>query len=163
VTVVSDLLALSPEVPAAEAPGFTPGVSFRRELMLLRAVFGQDEANHGTLRYPVDADGLIWVPLEAAGPLIAKGGFAVPDTPDDAVSAGILKLHHHAAAGCCYGGRRYPGDENGDVLVPAEAASELLAHGFVPVLQGTTPASRRAKPILGDRSTKGLMRWPLTT
>ncbi len=153
--VVSDLLALSPEAPAAAAPGSAPGVSFRRELVLLRAVFGQDEANHDTVRYPVDSDGLIRVPIEAVGPLIAKGGFAVPKTADDVVSAGMLKLHHDGGAGCCYGGRRYPGDENGDVLVPAEAASELPAHGFVPVLQGTTPASKRAKPILSNRSTKG--------
>ena len=153
--VVSDLLALSPEAPAAATPGSAPGVSVRRELMLLRAVFGQDEANYGTVRYPVDADGLVRVPLEAVGPLIGKGGFAVPKTTDDVVSAGMLKLRHDGAAGCCYGGRRYPGDENGDVLVPAEAASELLAHGFVPVLQGATPASKRAKPILGNRSTKG--------
>jgi hypothetical protein len=155
VIVLSDLLALSPEALAAAAPGSVPGVLFRRELMLLRAVFGQDEANHGTVRYPVDADGLIRVPLEAVGPLIVKGGFAVPKTADDVVSAGMLRLHHDGAAGCCYGGRRYPGDENGDVLVPAEAASELLAHGFVPVLQGATPESRRTKPIMGNRSTKG--------
>jgi hypothetical protein len=30
--------------------------------------FGQEEANHGTARYPVDNDGLIEVPLEAVGP-----------------------------------------------------------------------------------------------
>jgi hypothetical protein len=41
------------------------------------------------------------------------------------------------------------------VRVPAEAVSDLLAHGFVPVLQGATPASKRAKPILSNRSTKG--------
>jgi hypothetical protein len=42
------------------------------------------------------------------------------------------------------------------VLVPAEAASELPAHGLCPCfLQGTTPASKRAKPILSNRSTKG--------
>jgi hypothetical protein len=152
VIVLSDLLALSSEALAAEAPGSAPGVSFRREL---RAAFGQDEANHGTVRYPVDADGLIRVPLEAVGPLIENGGFAVPKTTGDVVSAGMLKLHHDGAAGCCYGGRRYPGDENGDVLVPAEAASELLAHGLVPVLQGATPASKRAEPILVNRSTKG--------
>src|SRR6266436_1222703 len=153
--MLSDLLAFSPEASAVAAPGSAPGVAVPVELMLLRAVFGQDEANHGTVRCPVDADGLIRVPLEAVGPLIAKGGFAAPKTADDAVSAGMLKLHHDGATGCCYGGRRYPGDGNGDVLVPAEAASDLLAHGFVPVLQGATPASRRAKPILGDRSTKG--------
>ena len=127
--------------------------------MLLRAVFGQDEANHGTVRYPVDADGMVRVPLEAAGPLITKGGFAVPMTADDAVSAGMLKLHHDDAAGCCYGGRRYPGDENGDVLVPAEAASDLVAHGFVPVLQGATPA---CQAHTGRSLYKRLIRWPLT-
>jgi hypothetical protein len=41
------------------------------------------------------------------------------------------------------------------VLVPVETASHLVAHGFVPVLQGATPASRRAKPVLADRSTEG--------
>ena len=65
--VVSDLLALSPEAPAAAAPGSAPGVSVRRrELMLLRAMFGQDEANYGTVRYPVGADGLIWVDMGPA-------------------------------------------------------------------------------------------------
>ncbi len=152
--MLSDLLVFSPEAPAAAAPGPAPGVSVRQE-MLLRAVFGQDEANHGIVRYPVDAEGLIRVPLEAVAPLIGKGGFAVPKTTDDVVSAGILKLHHDGATGCCYGGRRYHSDENGDVLVPAEAASDLLAHGFVPVLQGATRASRRARPILRNRSTKG--------
>ena len=152
--VVCDLLALSSEAPAA-APGSAPAVSVRRQLILLRAVFGQDEANHGTVRYPVDADGLIRVPLEAVGPLIGNGGFAVPKTTGDVVSAGMLKLYHDSAAGCCYGGRQYPSDENGDVRVPAEAVSDLLAHGFVPVLQGATPASKRAKPILSNRSTKG--------
>jgi hypothetical protein len=155
VIVVSDVLALSSEAPAAAAPGSAPGVAVRRELILLHAAFGQNEANHGAVRYPVDSDGLIRVPLEAAGPLIGNGGFALPKTIGDVVSAGILKLHHDGAAGCSYGGRRYLGDENGDVLVPAEAASELLARGFVPVLQGATSASKRAKPILSNRSTKG--------
>jgi hypothetical protein len=41
------------------------------------------------------------------------------------------------------------------VLVPAEAASELLAHGFVPVFQGATPASSGAKSKLGNRPTIG--------
>jgi hypothetical protein len=122
---------------------------------LLRAVFGQDEANHGTVRYPVDADGLIRVPFEAVGPLVGTGGFAVLKPTDNMVSSGMLKLHHHDAVGCCYHGRQYPGEENGNVLVPAEAVCELLAHGFVPVVSSLVPASRRAKPMPGNRSTKG--------
>ena len=108
------------------------------ELIALRAVFGQDEANHGTARYRVDAEGLVHVPPEAAGFLTCKGGFALPKTspaaaaPAGAHADGLVRLHHDDAAGCSYAGRQYPSDENGDVLVPAEAAAELLAHGFVP-------------------------------
>jgi len=98
VIVACDLLALSSGAPAA-APGSAPGVSVRRELILLRAVFGQDKANHGTVSYPVDADGLIRVPLEAVGPLIGNGGFALPKTTGDLVSAGMLKLHNDGVAG----------------------------------------------------------------
>ena len=158
--VVPDLLALLPEAPADAAPGSAPGGLLQQGLIPLRALFGQDEANHGTVRYPVEADGLVRVPIEAVGPLIGKGGFAVPRITGDVVSAGVLKLHNDDAAGCCYRGRRYRGDENGDVLVPAEAASELLAHGFVPVLQGATSVPRRAKPVSTSRSTKGLSSGP---
>ena len=50
------------------------------DLIALRAVFGQDEANHGTRRYRVDGDGLVHVPAEAAFFLVDKGGFAVVTT-----------------------------------------------------------------------------------
>jgi hypothetical protein len=116
-----------------KAPGFSPGVSVTRDLIPLRAAFGQDEANHDTARYSVDSGGMVWVPLEAVAPLAAVGGFVLPKSDPAAASAGTLKLHHNDAAGCSYHGRQYFGDANGDVLVPAEAASELLAHGFVPV------------------------------
>lgn len=43
----------------------------------LRAVFGQDEANHGTRRYRVGADGILWVPREVAVHLLKNGGFVV--------------------------------------------------------------------------------------
>ena len=60
---------------------------------------------------------------------------------------GMVRLHHDAARGCSYGGREYPGDENGDVLVPAEAVSDLLAHGFVPTLQVAAPAPKSSKRL----------------
>jgi hypothetical protein len=41
------------------------------------------------------------------------------------------------------------------VRVPAEAASELLAHGFVPVLEETMLALARAKSSPSNRSQKG--------
>jgi hypothetical protein len=45
--------------------------------MALRAVFGQDEANHGTARYRVDSERLVHVPPEVAAFLVSKGGFAL--------------------------------------------------------------------------------------
>ena len=78
----------------------------------------------------------------------------MPKTVGNVTSADMIMLRHEDAAGCCYGGRPYSSDENGDVLVPAEAACELFAHGFVPVLQGFMP-SRRAKPLPGSRALKG--------
>jgi hypothetical protein len=113
----------------------------------LRAAFGQDEANHGAARYSVDKDGLIQVPLEAVGPLTMIGGFVLAKNGDKMVSAGVLTLHHDDAAGCSYAGRQFLGDSNGNVLVPAEAASELLAHGFVPVFEEmkSSPSNRSKK------------------
>jgi hypothetical protein len=124
---------------ATVAPGSSPGASVACDLIPLRAVFGQDEANHGTARYAVDNGGLVWVPVEAAGPLTAIGGFALAKSGSEAVSVGALGAHHDNAAGCSYRGRQYLRDANGDVLVPAEATSELLAHGFVPVLEELQP------------------------
>jgi hypothetical protein len=111
------------------------------EPIALRAMFGQDEANHGTARYRVDGDGLVHVPHEAVAFLISKGGFALAKTsaalaaeaqPNAADPSFLVRLHHDDARGCSYSGCEYSSDENGYVLVPAEAAADLMAHGFVP-------------------------------
>ncbi len=146
---------LSLKASVVAAPGSNPGVSLGGDLIPLRAAFGQDEANYGVVRYSVDDDGLIQVPLEAVGPLTTIGGFVFAKTGDNAISAGALTLHHDDAAGCSYAGHQYLGNSNGDVLVPAEAASELFAHGFVPVFEGTMLASSRAKSASSNRSKKG--------
>ena len=128
---------------ATAAPGFSPGVPAGRDLVPLRAAFGQDEANHGTERYAVDNESLVRVPKEAVAPLITVGGFVLARTGAETISVGPLKLHHHDAAGCSYAGRQYLGDASGNVLVPAEAASQLVAHGFVPVVRGNIAAASR--------------------
>jgi len=129
-----------PQGPLATvAPGFSPGASVACDLIPLRAVFGQDEANHGTARYAVDNAGLVWVPVEAVGPLTAIGGFVMAKSGPDAVSVGWLRVHHDNATGCSYRGRQYLRNANGEVSVPAEATSELSAHGFVPVLEECQP------------------------
>jgi hypothetical protein len=147
VTLMLDIPALSLIASVVPAPGSIPGVLFGGGLIPLRAAFGQDEASHGAVRYLVDDDGLIRVPLEAVDPLMTIGGFVMAQTCDSAISVGVLTLHHDDAAGCSYGGRQFLGDSNGDVLVPAEAASELLAHGFVPVF-------RDVKSLPSNRSKK---------
>ena len=146
--------ALSLRASVAATPGSRPGVSLGGDLIPLRAAFGQDEANYGTARYSVDNDGLVQVPLEAVGPLTTIGGFVLAKTGGNAISVGLLTLHHGDAAGCSYAGSRYLGDSNGDVLVPAQAASELVSHGFVPVLEETIVALSRAKSTPSNRSKK---------
>ena len=150
-----EISALSLKASVVAAPGSSPGVSLGGNLIPLRAAFGQDEANYGAARYPVDREGVTQVPLEAVGPLTTIGGFVLATNCDNAISAGVLTLHHDDAAGCSYAGRQYLGDSNGDVLVPAEAVSELLAHGFVPVYEETTVASTRPKSASSARSKKG--------
>jgi hypothetical protein len=78
-TAVSGNCAPVPHQEAllAAAPGFDPGASRRGEFITLRAVFGQDEANHGTQRYRVDNDGLLRVPREVAEHLLHNGGYVV--------------------------------------------------------------------------------------
>jgi hypothetical protein len=126
-------------------------------------MFGQDEANHGTERYRVGDDGLVRVPAEAAVFLTNKGGFVVaqPIAEGPVLGAsqgeregGMLKLHHGDASGCSFAGREYPSDARGDVLVPAEAAAELMSHGFEPV-PGASPARKPVRPAPRTRSRKG--------
>jgi len=93
--------------------------------------------------------------VEAVGPLTTVGGFVLAQTCDKATSAGVLTLHHDDGAGCSYAGNQFFGDSNGDVRVPAEAASELLAHGFVPVFEETMVALGRAKTSPSNRWKKG--------
>ena len=151
-----EITALASHAPVMAAPGSIPGVPLGEGLITLRAVFGQDEANHGTVRFLVDDKGLIEVPVEAVFPLTTTGGFAFAPTDGGAISVGVIKLHHDDAAGCSYAGCRYLVDVNGDVLVPVEAVSELLAHGFVPVFkQVMVMAAGRAKSSPGNRSKKG--------
>jgi hypothetical protein len=68
-----DISALLLEVSAAAAPGSIPGVSLGGGMVSLRAIFGQDEANHGAAQYPVDDGDLVQVPLEFAFDLLAHG------------------------------------------------------------------------------------------
>lgn len=117
------------------------------DLIALRAVFGQDEANHGTRRYRVGGDGLVHVSPEAVAFLVSKGGFLLTKTitavpketrPAAAGPIGLVRLHHDDAGGCSYAGCEYHSDANGYVSVPAEAAANLMPHGFIAVSEDDT-------------------------
>lgn len=107
--------------------------------MALRAVFGQDEASHGAMRYRVDSDGLVRVPREAVPFLIGTGGFAVAKTNEAPAESGVAGLRRHEAVGGSCDGRDYPSDQHGDVTIPAATALELMAHGAVPAPQTVAP------------------------
>jgi len=126
------------------------------KLIALRAMFGQDEANHGAARYRVGIDGLVTVPPEVAVHLTSNGGFTVADLtaakhlevqPSGLQSGTLVRLHHETAGSCSYGGGEYRADKNGDVLVPAEAVVDLVAHGFMPVQPGDALAEQASNPI----------------
>jgi len=153
---MSEISAIASEPSVTPAPGQSPGAPIEDDLIQLRAVFGQDEANHGTMRYLVGPDGLVQVPRHAVGPLVTLGGFVLATIGNDTISSGLVNLHHDSAAGCSYAGRQYLGEANGNVIVPAEAASQLLAHGFVAVSdQETTARSRANSPPRSRFKRKG--------
>jgi hypothetical protein len=141
----------SAQAAVAAIPGLSPGVTRGRDLIPLRAMYGQDEVNHGTNRYLVDGH-LVWVPREAVGPLIAVGGFAELEVSDSRVSAGTVTVRHAATVACSYGGRQYVGDASGDFVVPAEAVRDLRGHGFVPTLPGVSPFVVVTEHGAGNRS-----------
>jgi hypothetical protein len=88
------------------------------------------------------------VPLEAALPLLTVGGFAFAETSRQTIPFGIVRLHHDDAAACFFAGSRYLCTAKREVLVPAHAAAELSAHGFVPVCNdnGASPARMKTSP-----------------
>jgi hypothetical protein len=73
---------------------------------------------------------LVEVPAEIAVHFLKVGGFAVAKKEAPAVPAGMVRMRHPEGTGCSFAGRGYEADADGVVLVPAEAAAELAAHGF---------------------------------
>ena len=97
----------------------------------VHAPAGTDEVNVGPDRFRVDNDGDVEVPEEALGPLLAVGGFTV-DEERDADPTGFVRLTHpDGATSCSWGGATYEARKDGSFAVPALAAADLLAHGFV--------------------------------
>jgi hypothetical protein len=101
------------------------------ELIHLRAPVGTDEANFGTVRFPVLDDGTISVPEAAAGPLEKVGGFTVTaEKAAPALSVGMIKMRGGPGVGITWQGQSFTSDDTGLILVPIEAVADLVPHGF---------------------------------
>ncbi|HUN99568.1 MAG TPA: hypothetical protein VMU69_25455 [Bradyrhizobium sp.] len=129
----------------------------------LRAVFGQDEVSHGTVRYRVGADRVIYVPETVARYLMHNAGFDVIRKPEPrhgkpAPSVSWLQppvMPHPHARACGYGGCEYRIDGNGNAGVPADTADNLIARGFVPIQPADRSQPRSsALPKSGPTATQ---------
>jgi hypothetical protein len=88
---MSEIPAGASEASVTPAPGPSPGASVEDDPIQLRALFGPDEANHGTMRYSVGFDNLLQVATEAVGPLTTLGGFVLATTGGDTLFVGVAQ------------------------------------------------------------------------
>jgi hypothetical protein len=92
---------------------------------------------HGTTSFEPYPDGggrwLVDVPDAVAAHLLHVGGFAVAKKETAPAPQGMVAMRHPESIGCSFAGQTYEPDADGVVLVPAEAAAALAAHGFVAV------------------------------
>lgn len=123
-------------------------------MVKLIATQGADEANHGQVRYRVDNNGAIDVPEEAAGPLMKIGGFVLAnkETP---IAAGFVRVARADGSGASFGGIFYEANPDGEIIVPAHAAVELAAHGFLPVGETVAQVQARLVGVLPNAAPDG--------
>lgn len=119
----------------------------------LRAPVGTDEANYsGAERpYKVAPDGTVEVDEGAVAGLVGAGGFSLIEE-EPAVELGKVKLVNadDPTAGVSFGGVSYQPDEDGIVTVPAEAAADLVSHGFVPVAELVKELTETVVPSVAE-------------
>lgn len=132
-------------------------------LIVLRAVFGQDEVNHGTMRYRVSAAGLVLVPPEVARCLTNNAGFQMikkiqeeqtevrPDVPQP---QNLARSHQPMVRGCSEGASEYCVDVHDNFAVSAVVPAAVLRHGGTPIPPdecATAPTSECDKSIVGGQ------------
>lgn len=138
------------------------------DLVALRAMFGQDEVNHGTARYRVVAGGLIHVPREVAWYLVKNGGFAVERRTEvgeanrearHPCSPLLVQAHHPYSGRFNYRGCTYHADQQEDALVPANAVAALMGNGLVAV-QSSQGVIGPSSADLAPAKHSGLEKFP---
>ncbi len=133
-------------------------------LIALRAVFGQDEVSHGTVRYRVDADGLLLVPQEVARYLANNAGFQMIKEIQREQAAAVrthasppqtlARPGQSRVRTCSDRPREYCGDVHDNFAVPAVALANVSRHGVMPTLPdewSTEPTSKFGKSIVGGQ------------
>jgi|SRR6516162_443470 hypothetical protein len=92
-----------------------------------------NEVNHGTTSYPVDNDGIVDLPPEAAEHVLRQGG-AVLVEPLAATAEGTMKIKHTSDPNTTlgYGQDLYAPDSNGELTIPISIFSDVESHGFIP-------------------------------
>lgn len=118
----------------------------------VRVPTGTTQAAVGTAQYTPDADGVITAPDYDADALLAISGFT--EDLADPPPAGFVRVAapagetHDGTGTLSYGGVTYTIGADGNVIVPAEAAADLLSHGFTPsvVVPGVVLTDEDAAP-----------------
>jgi hypothetical protein len=117
-----------------------------RKILTLKANQGQDEANFGGERYPVNlTTHTVDVPEDAAAGLLKVGGFELETAPAP-ITPGFIRLIDKAGDGCSWGGQTYEPDADGFVTVPVVAAADLAAHGYVTAAPKPVPSDETPSP-----------------
>lgn len=132
-------------------------------LIALRAVFGQDEVSHGTVRYRVGADGLLLVPPEVARCLANNAGFQMikkiqreqAEVRTPASLPQTLAPRHQSTVRACSGGaREYRIDVHDNFAESAVALADASKHGVTPALPdecSTEPSAKSGETIIGQQ------------
>jgi hypothetical protein len=128
-------------------------------LIALRAVFGQDEVSHGTVRYRVGANNLLLVPPEVARCLANNAGFQMIKkiqreqaevTTHASPPQTLARPRQSTVRVCSDGAREYRVDVHDNFAVSAVAFADVSRHGVMPTLPdecSTEPSSKFGKSI----------------
>ena len=114
----------------------------------LKAPIGADGANIGTKLFPLDADGNVTVPDDAAQTLVGVGGFEILIDIPEAPEGFTILQSTIGAQSCSFGNESYSTDENGYVSVPTSMVADLMSHGFV--VPRVTEAVAVAEPAASE-------------
>ncbi|MBV8735922.1 MAG: hypothetical protein JO007_01435 [Alphaproteobacteria bacterium] len=132
-------------------------------LIALRAVFGQDEVSHGTVRYRVDADGLVLVPPEVARCLVNNAGFeVVKRIQEEQGEVGthapqpqnLARSHQSMVRASSDGAPEYCIDVHDNFAISAVASAAVSRYGGTPTLPdecSTESTSKFGKSIVGGQ------------